>query len=453
MGRGTAIGIWIAASLWGGVLVRGQAGAGDFAAVDARALSAPAEAENSVESLAAYLTGPGSPARTEGEKARAIFRWISDRIAYAEPGDPAEGLPADVLTRREAVCFGYAGLFEALCAASGLRCAAVSGFGKGRTYTVGDSTSGPANHAWNAVWAGGRWNLLDCTWGAGRTGEDGRFVRRFDGFWFFTPPELFVQSHLPEDPNWQVLDRTLSREDFEALPHVQSAFFVLGLSWIGGPPGRLAVSDEALLALEVPRNVRLMARLLSRSGEDQGDRTMVARNEGGVTVRALCPSKGSYILRLVARRGDGPEPFDWAADLLVEAASGAGPPARFPCLYQEYVDLGCALDAPLRGPLRPGRRETFRISAPGAVETVVVTGRKWARLRPGPGGFEGTVRIRPGEVKVAARYPDRAGYTVLLRFEAVRADRRASRSAGGRSGREPLSWPARAGGAPPPPRQ
>ncbi|MEW6758310.1 MAG: transglutaminase domain-containing protein [Acidobacteriota bacterium] len=422
MGRNSISAILAAAWTWGGALLWGQSPGGGYSAVDAHALGAPVEAERSVESLSAYLTGPGSPAHTDEEKARALFRWISDRISYSKPDGAAEADAAQVLSRREAVCFGYAGLYEALCAASGVRCVVVSGFGKGRTYTVGDATEGLSNHAWNAVWASGRWNLVDCTWGAGRTDEEGRFVRRFDGFYFFTPPRHFAESHFPEDPSSQFLNPPLSREAFEALPYVQSTFHDLGLSWIGRPPGRLAVGDEAVLAVEVPRDVRLMARLLSRSGADQEDRALVSRTDGGVTVRALCPSRGLYILRLLARRGSGPEPFDWAADLLVEASEGAGPAARFPYLYQEYVDLSCSLSAPLRNPLRPGRRETFRLSAPGALEAVVVTGRKWERLHPGPGGFEGTVRIRSGEVKVAARYPERAGYTVLLGFDAVRPE-------------------------------
>ncbi|MEW5764147.1 MAG: transglutaminase domain-containing protein [Acidobacteriota bacterium] len=419
MGRRHGLAILIWAWTWGGALLRGQAPAGAYSAVDAHALAAPVEAERTVESLAAYLTGPGSPARTEEEKARALFRWIADRIAYAEPEGTVEAPPAQVLSAREAVCFGYAGLYEALCAASGLKCAVISGFGKGRTYLVGDATEGPPNHAWNAVWASDRWNLVDCTWGAGRTDEKGRFVRRFDGFFFFTPPRLFFETHFPDDPSHQFLDPPLSRKAFEALPHVQSTFHELGLSWIGGPPARLRVGEEAVLFVEAPRNVCLMARLLSRDGADQGDRTLVLRSEGRVTVRALCPSRGLYVLRLLARRGGGPEPLAWAADLLVEASAGAGPESRFPYLYQEYVDLGCALLSPLRSPLGTGRRETFRLTAPGAVEAVVVTGRKWERLRPGPGGFEGTVKIRPGEIKVAARYPDRTGYTVLIRFDAA----------------------------------
>ncbi len=390
--------------------------AGDREA-DLHALAAPPEAERSVEFLARYLAGEGSPARTEREKARALFRWVTDRVAYG-PATVGGGSPAEVLSRREAVCFGYAGLFEALCAAAGLKCVVVEGFGKGRTYTVGDPTAGPPNHAWNAVWAENRWNLVDCTWGAGRTEEGGRFVRRFDPFYFFTPPELFAQDHFPVDPRWQLLDPPLSREAFEALPHVQSTFYALGLSWDGERTGPLRTSGEALVSVRVPRGVGLMARLLDRQGGDLGERVLLSRRAGKVEVRALCPGEGRYVLRLLARKGTGADPFDWAADLLVVSEGTEGATRRYPFLYGDWVDLGCALEEPRYDPLPAGRRVAFRLSAPGAVEVVVVSEGRWERLGPAPGGFSGAVKVRRGEVRVAGLFPGRPGYTVLLRYEA-----------------------------------
>lgn len=390
--------------------------AGD-AEADLYALAAPPEVEGSVDELARYLTGKGSPAQTEREKARALFRWITHRVAYAS-ADAGEGSPAEVLSRRRAVCFGYAGLFEALCAAAGLRCVVVEGFGKGRSYTVGDPTSGPPNHAWNAVWAEGRWNLVDCTWGAGRTEEGGRFVRRFDPFYFFTPPERFAGDHFPKDPRWQLLDPPISRETFEALPHVQSTFYALGLAWEGKAPAHLQTPGEAVVSVRVPPGVGLMARLLDRQGRDLGERIFLSRWEERVEVRALCPGEGPFVLRLLARKGTGPEPFDWAADLLVVSWGTEGAIRRYPFFYGEWVDLGCSLKEPLYDPLPTGGRVTFQLSAPGAAEVVVVSRGRWQRLGPAPGGFSGTVKVRRGEVKVAGLFPGRPGYTVLLRYEA-----------------------------------
>ena len=51
-----------------------------YAEVDRYALAAPASAAHSVDALARYLTAPFT---RDDEKARAIFRWITDNISYA----------------------------------------------------------------------------------------------------------------------------------------------------------------------------------------------------------------------------------------------------------------------------------------------------------------------------------------------------------------------------------
>ncbi|MCS7045368.1 MAG: transglutaminase-like domain-containing protein, partial [Gemmataceae bacterium] len=50
-----------------------------YKAIDQHALKAPPEAEASLDSLAEYLA---KPCKTDRDKARAIYRWITDRIAY-----------------------------------------------------------------------------------------------------------------------------------------------------------------------------------------------------------------------------------------------------------------------------------------------------------------------------------------------------------------------------------
>jgi hypothetical protein len=202
-------------------------GAESYEAIDRHALQAPAQAEASVEALAAYLA---RPARTRRQKARAFYRWITDRVAY-----DAEGLlsgqfgdlsPQGVLARRKAVCDGYANLFARLCSLTGVEAVKVPGSAKGYDYVPGSKTRGSA-HAWNAVKLGGRWHLLDATWGAGHL-TSGKFVKRFDDFFFLPPPEELIFTHLPNDPHWQLLTPPLSAQDFEAQVKVPHAVFKLG---------------------------------------------------------------------------------------------------------------------------------------------------------------------------------------------------------------------------------
>ena len=141
--------------------------------IDTHVLQTPNQMETSVQTLAAYLV---KPARNEHEKIRAIFRWVTENIAYDTDGyfsgQYGDLSPDGVLKSRRAVCDGYAGLFNMLGEAAGLEVVIVTGYSKGYSYAVGDTYDGTTNHAWNAVMIDNQWHLLDATWGAGYLGEN-----------------------------------------------------------------------------------------------------------------------------------------------------------------------------------------------------------------------------------------------------------------------------------------
>jgi hypothetical protein len=184
-------------------------------ALDQYALGAPREAEGSVESLAKYLA---EPAENDREKVRAIFRWMTDRIAYdakrflkKQPGGDS---PEEVLKKRRCVCGGYANLFEALCKQARVEAKVIIGDAKGYGYAPG---KGPVvKHAWNAVELDGRWHLVDVTWASGYPDLDkGEFAKRLNEFYFLTPPDEFIFTHFPDNPKWQLLKDEVTRDDFD----------------------------------------------------------------------------------------------------------------------------------------------------------------------------------------------------------------------------------------------
>jgi transglutaminase-like putative cysteine protease len=200
-----------------------------FGAIDAHALRAARNDERSIATLAAYLI---RPARNDRERVRAFFRWITSRIVYdIDSFLQNRTVPCRaemVLETRLSICQGYASLFEALCERAGIEVMMVPGFAKGFGSAVGASNDAP-NHVWNAVRFDGRWHLIDTTWGAGVV-DGGKYVRRFNDFYFLTPPDCLVFSHLPEDPRWQLTDPPLERDEFFRQPKVDDALFRLGVT-------------------------------------------------------------------------------------------------------------------------------------------------------------------------------------------------------------------------------
>ncbi len=198
----------------------------DYGAIDRHALQAPPEVERTIAGLARYLV---RPARNDAETARAIYRWVTDRIAYDAPALAARRIgdyrPESVLRSRLTVCEGYANLFQALCREAGLEAVKILGWARGDLAGLGKATH--PGHAWNAVRIEGRWQLVEATWGAGSVNGK-QFIKCFRSYYFLTPPEELVFSHYPVDSRWQLLRTPVLLREFTRMPLGAANLFEMG---------------------------------------------------------------------------------------------------------------------------------------------------------------------------------------------------------------------------------
>jgi Transglutaminase-like superfamily len=201
----------------------------DYARADSVSRAAPAAAAESVESLGAYFRGA---LQTDRDRARAIYRWMTDNVAYDAElffrgalFPPAQDA-ASVLRRRRGVCQGFSALYERVAEAAGLESVTVIG----RAKALSRDRRRPfetQQHTWNAVRIDGEWALLDASWGAGDI-VGSEFVRRPRDFYFDTPPEKMIWSHRADAGDFQMLDAPLSMREFERLPFTHRDFWELG---------------------------------------------------------------------------------------------------------------------------------------------------------------------------------------------------------------------------------
>lgn len=181
-------------------------------------------------------------------KARVIFKWITENIDYdyklfnkyyyqnkdyytytcREDEDCEEKRIAwetkyinKVLSRKKAVCMGYAMLFKKMCDIAGLKSEMITGYVRTEYYQVG--TAGTLNHAWNTIWLNGSCHLLDATWAAGGCSKDsdGKLLdyhKKFNEYYWLTPPGDFVRNHYPENNEWVLLSN-YTKDSFSANPY------------------------------------------------------------------------------------------------------------------------------------------------------------------------------------------------------------------------------------------
>ena len=158
---------------------------------------------------------------SQEEKIQAFAKFITNNIAY---GNRAK-TPLKCINSGEGVCQDYSELFKALCDISNIECHVVVGDGRNDSQDIGFYSS---NHAWNAVKVNGKFQLFDLTWAAGGV-SFGDFTKKFKPLYFNTEPSVFILNHFPDDPNWQLLENPISKNNYIYAPVYDREFKNLSL--------------------------------------------------------------------------------------------------------------------------------------------------------------------------------------------------------------------------------
>lgn len=144
-------------------------------------------------------------ANTVEEKAKAIYNWICDNIAY---DTTKQILDAETCYKtKRGVCQAYCELFCYMAESVGLTADIISGKTKDSEGRICD------NHSWIFVYTHAYDGFfIDPTWGA--CDVDGRST------WFNVSPYWMIFSHFPEQAYWLKLDINITDEQFKKLPVV-----------------------------------------------------------------------------------------------------------------------------------------------------------------------------------------------------------------------------------------
>lgn len=156
-------------------------------------------------------------AKTTKQKARAIFTWIANNIAYDSTAKNKS--VEEVFETRTATSDGFAALYKKMADILGLNCYFVVGDLKPWGYTKGTEST---YHAWNIVTEGNNTLImLDPTLAAGHIDENKAFVAEFNDEWFDVDPYLMLFSHLPKCGQFQYVGTYLTPAQFLDIPRIE----------------------------------------------------------------------------------------------------------------------------------------------------------------------------------------------------------------------------------------
>ncbi len=306
------------------------------------------------------------------ERVRALHDWVALNIAYDVAAfrneAPTVVEPNAVIRRGSSVCAGYAGVFAMLCAKAGIECQVIHGYGRGYGFNAFTEGSLPyaSDHAWNAALIDGGWYLLDTTWDAGGADEKS-FHRSYSVGYLFTPPEIFLCTHYPGDPRFQLREKPLSYDEFKTLPYLRGMFGVLGFARSASLQ-RVATTREEVevsFAASPDPDVAFKAFLfqLDPPGSKVTSPVTMRRQGDMISLRVMFPTAGSYGLSLHATRGDDARTTYSLGSLYFVAAEGSK--RRLPYTTDECASAGLSLDAGNGYLYKVGSTATFSFSYPG----------------------------------------------------------------------------------------
>lgn len=196
---------------------------------------------------------------TEKEKVTTLVKFICHAIAYDYEGlrtnkyannqnDALEMLTAN---NRVAVCAGYSRIFKTLADSAGIEAKYVTGYTK---QSLNDLNKLGGFHAWNIVTCDNEKYIIDVTWADKSFGIDSK--------WLFVNPELMIGSHLPDNPDDQLLKKTITVAEFinsSCIKPIRENAKHIGKKL----NAKLYVTDE--LTLKFPKNTSISITSYSES--------------------------------------------------------------------------------------------------------------------------------------------------------------------------------------------
>ncbi len=238
----------------------------NYTDVDRRILQIPIAKTYASDSIVQFVQNNFT---TDGEKVRAIYTWITTNIRYSKDsmyyfrgwGTEPEAKMAAILRRRKGVCENYAALFANLVSKCGIPVFVVSG------YTKIASSVNWNGHGWCAVFVDKDWRLCDPTWDEGfKTTTQ----------YFLVNPAQFIETHMPFDPLWQLLEHPITHKEFQR---------GIGFSQKNTVVFHYTDSVSNHLLLDTLQQMQATSRRMRKAGIDNENlRIWLAYNEMKITI-------------------------------------------------------------------------------------------------------------------------------------------------------------------------
>jgi Transglutaminase-like superfamily/Variant SH3 domain len=210
------------------------------------------------------------PYRSDVQRLRAIFTWVSEKVAWEEDFEGQADSRRVIQTKR-GCAEEVAVLVSEMCAAVGIHSEVIRGYLK----APGEITEGQVlpnpNHWWNAMIVDGEWRIMDCSLASPTNPRRGQYSSAgsqvSETWWFLARPLEVCYTHIPVLPEHQHICPPLPHWILLALPCACPPYFKNGLQMFEYDTSLLKLEDLEMAQIDfvVPPDTECVAEVETRS--------------------------------------------------------------------------------------------------------------------------------------------------------------------------------------------
>ena len=295
------------------------------------------------------------PYRSDVQRLRAIFTWVSEKVAWEEDFE-GEVDSRRVIQIRRGCSEEVAVLVSEMCLSVGLHAEIVRGYLKSPGEPIECDRNPRPNHWWNAVIVDGCWRIMDCSLASPTNPKRGRYSSTGsqiaeNGFFLARPMEI-CYTHVPSDFEQQHICPPIAPDVLLALPCACPPYFRNNIEMVDYDTSLLRIENLELVHIQftVPADIECVAEVESssyardadgdvfESGDTTTNRALAqaewVKGQKRYTVKALLPGdSGHGTLKVYAgKRGlmhsikDNPHPLAFSLPIV---HTGINPPYDF----------------------------------------------------------------------------------------------------------------------------
>ncbi|RAL61550.1 hypothetical protein DID88_009589 [Monilinia fructigena] len=236
------------------------------------------------------------PYRSDIQKLRAIFTWVSEKITWEEGFDNETSDSRRVIQTKHGSSEEVAFLVMDMCKAIGIHAEVIRGYLKSPGEIPDMGPMPHPNHFWNAVVIDGEWRIMDCSLASPSHPRRSLYTsassQYAEPWWFLTRPTEICWTHIPEQHVDQHLCPPIAHEILLALPCACPAFFINEIEMVDYDTSLIRIEDLELvhIKLSVPPDIECVAEVEARAFDRDADGDLFETGEI-VTKRALAQAE------------------------------------------------------------------------------------------------------------------------------------------------------------------